>query len=439
VARPGPTFIRPLVDFLHTEAAGGVVLVAATLAALVWANSPWDASYAALWDTRLVVGLGDHSLDLDLRTWVDDGLMALFFLVVGLEIKRELVEGELSDPRQAALPVVAAVGGMAVPALIYLAFNAGKDGAAGWGIPMATDIAFAVGLLAVLGQRVPANLRILLLTLAIADDLGAIIVIATVYSGGLNVGLFATAAALLGVMSILRRLHVRFMPAYVLLGAGVWLATYASGVSPTLAGVALGLLTPAAPFQRSRAVSDEAHRVADRTMDDPDPPDADAHHWLWLAGLSREAVSPLARLESLLHPWTSFVVVPVFALANAGVEIGAIAVDRPVAARVGVGIVAARIVGKMVGIAGAAWIAVRLGLVSLPRGVGWRHMVGLSAVAAVGFTVPLFVATLAYPDRGLVSAARIGLLVASVAAGLIGTAILATARKPGRSAQGQPL
>jgi NhaA family Na+:H+ antiporter len=431
--------LRPLQTFLATEAAGGVLLLVASIAAMAWANSPWSDSYESVWTTPLVFRLGSWGVVTDLRNAVNEGLMTLFFFVVALELKRELTTGELRQTRRAVLPVLGALGGMILPALIFLAINRASPASRGWGIPMATDIAFAVGLLAVLGQRVPANLRILLLTLAIADDLGAIIVIATVYSGGLNVGLFATAAALLGVMSILRRLHVRFMPAYVLLGAGVWLATYASGVSPTLAGVALGLLTPAAPFQRSRAVSEEAHRVADRTMDDPDPPDADAHHWLWLAGLSREAVSPLARLESLLHPWTSFVVVPVFALANAGVEIGAIAVDRPVAARVGVGIVAARIVGKMVGIAGAAWIAVRLGLVSLPRGVGWRHMVGLSAVAAVGFTVPLFVATLAYPDRGLVSAARIGLLVASVAAGLIGTAILATARKPGRSAQGQPL
>jgi NhaA family Na+:H+ antiporter len=297
--------LQPLQSFLAEEAAGGVFLLVATMVALAWANSPWRDSYQQLWGTNLTIGLGRWAISEDLGHWVNDGLLSLFFLVVGLEIKRELVTGELREAKAAALPVIAALGGMVVPALLYLAVNAGGEGVRGWGIPMATDTAFALGVLTLAARRAPANLKPFLLTLAIVDDIGAILVLALVYSGGITWGSLAVAFALCVSIFALERIGVRATAVYVVLGIAVWVATFESGIHPSIAGVALGLLTPAVPFQRPRAVSEEAHRVADETVDDPVPPDADAHHWLRLAWLSREAVSPLARLESTLHPWTS--------------------------------------------------------------------------------------------------------------------------------------
>jgi NhaA family Na+:H+ antiporter len=320
--RPVPRLVlQPLQTFLRTEEASGILLLAAAVAALLWANSPWRASYEALWHTQLTIGLDGWSLAEDLRHWVNDALMALFFMVVGLEIKRELTTGELRDPRAAALPAIAALGGMLIPALLYLAINQSGEPARGWGIPMATDIAFALGVLALVGRGLSAALKTFLLALAIVDDIGAILVIAVFYSGSIAVGPLLAAVGLLALILVLQRLQVRWTAVYVLLGVGVWLATFESGIHATIAGVALGLATPAVPFQRPKAVSLEAHRIAEDTVDDPVPPDADAHQWLHLAGLTREAVSPLARLEHLLHPWTSWVVIPVFALANAGVSI----------------------------------------------------------------------------------------------------------------------
>ncbi|MGZ8620789.1 MAG: Na+/H+ antiporter NhaA, partial [Actinomycetota bacterium] len=325
--RPLPRrVLRPLQTFLAEETSSGLLLLAATVVALVWVNSPWGETYERVWHVELGVRLGDWRIVEDLRHWVNDGLMTLFFLVVGLEIKRELTTGELRDPRAAALPVIAAVGGMVVPALLYVALNVGGEGSRGWGIPMATDIAFALGVLTLAARHAPAGLKPFLLTLAIVDDIGAILVIAIFYSTGISWSALGVAGLLLVAIVALQRIHVRATPAYLLLGVGVWLAVLQSGVHPTIAGVVLGVLTPSMPFQRPRAVSEEAHRTADETVDDPEPPDADAPQWLRLAELSREAVSPLARVEAALHPWTSALVVPVFALANAGVVLSVDAV-----------------------------------------------------------------------------------------------------------------
>ncbi|MGH2556907.1 MAG: Na+/H+ antiporter NhaA [Actinomycetota bacterium] len=290
------------------------------------------------------------SVSEDLRHWINDALMALFFFVVGLEIKRELLTGELRERRAAVLPAVAALGGMVVPALIYLSFNLGGEGARGWGIPMATDIAFALGVLAILSSGLPSSLKSFLLTLAIVDDIGAVIVIAIFYSEGISWEALGVAMGLLLLLMAFRRLQIRWTVVYVVLGVAVWLATFQSGVHATIAGVALGLVTPAVPFQRPRAVSEEARRVADDTVDDPFPPDADAHHWLHLSSLSREAVSPLARAQHLLHPWTSYLVIPVFALANAGVGLSGSALNRAITGRVTLGVVAGLVAGKILGI-----------------------------------------------------------------------------------------
>ncbi|MEA2704753.1 MAG: Na+:H+ antiporter, NhaA family, partial [Actinomycetota bacterium] len=329
--RGGPGALLPLAlrDFLRTETAGGLVLVVAAVVALVWANSPWAAGYERLWHTQIDLAIGTVGFSGDLRHLVNDGLMALFFFVVGLEIKRELVTGELRHWRTAALPAIAALGGMVVPALLYLgevALATGGTGQRGWGIPMATDIAFAVGVVALLGRRVPKSLELFLLTLAIVDDIGAILVIAVVYSDGISFTPLLAAALLVGAMALLRFRGVRWLPVYVLLGIGVWLACYESGVHATIAGALLGLLAPARP-------------VAPAKSD----------------------VSVAERLEHRLHPVTSFVVVPLFALANAGVVLKADALDAPGATGVALGVVLGLVVGTLLGVSLSAWLAVRLG------------------------------------------------------------------------------
>jgi len=407
---------RPVRQFLDTEASGGVVLLAAAVVALVWANSPWSAGYESLWSTELRLGLGDVQLVEDLRHWVNDALMAVFFFVVGLEIKRELVAGELRSPRTAALPAIAALGGMAVPALLYLAVNAGNAGADGWGIPMATDIAFAVGVVALLGSRVPAALKLFLLTLAIVDDIGAIVVIAAFYSGGVEPGALAVAAGAAVAVVALRWLRIDWPVAYIAVGVVLWLATYQSGVHATLAGVALGLLTPARPLAPELLTADWVSDLAD----DPSPEDL-----ALLRRVARTSVSPAERLQHDLHPVTSFVIVPLFALANAGVELDAGALEAPGATAVALGVGLGLVVGKLVGVAGASWLAVRLGIGRLPDGVTSRQVVGVAAVAGIGFTVSLFVAGLAFPSApALEDAAKLGILGASVVAALLGSAIL---------------
>ena len=378
-AGQGPVARRlavPLREFLDTEAAGGLVLLAATTVALLVANSAWSSAYEALWRTELAVEVGQWTLALDLRHWVNDGLMALFFFVVGLEIKRELAVGELHSLRNAALPVIAALGGMVLPALVFLAVNLGGDGARGWGIPMATDIAFALGVLALFGSRVPAGLKLLLLSVAIVDDVGAILVIAAFYSAGLAWGPLTMAVGLLAVIALLHRLGVVWWPIHVLLGVGVWLATYASGVHATIAGVALGLLMPTRPLVRR------------------------------------------------LHPWTSLAVVPLFALANAGVPLSRPSLAAAVGSAVTFGVVAGLVVGKLVGISGAAWLAVRLGIGALPEGVSGRQVRAVAAVAGIGFTVSLFIASLAYPNPALGDQARVGIVAGSLLAAAIGAVLL---------------
>jgi NhaA family Na+:H+ antiporter len=405
------------------------VLLAAALVALVWANSPFSGSYDRLWSTRIVVSGGGFAIREDLRYWANEGLMALFFLVAGLEIKREFLTGELRDRRAALLPVVAAAGGMAVPALIYLALNAGGAGARGWGVAMPTDLAFALGILALASRNAPPGLKPLVLTLAIVDDIGTIVVIALFYSGGIRWAPLALAGTLAVAILVVQRIHVRSGAVYAALGVGIWLAMQRSGVHPALAGVVVGLLTPAFPFQRPHTVSREAHRVADETVDDPSPPDADSHHWLRLSWLSREAVSPLGRIEHVLLPWVSFLVLPLFALANAGVRLTGGGLHVAIGSAVFAGIVLGRLVGKVVGITLAVWLLVRTGVARLPAGATWRHVVGIGCAASVPFTVSLFVAGLALPPS-LDAVARVGIIVSAIAGGLLGYLVLRSPRAP---------
>ncbi|HSH23362.1 MAG TPA: Na+/H+ antiporter NhaA [Acidimicrobiales bacterium] len=415
---PGRRLPRPVREFLHTESAGGVVLLVGALVALVWANSPWQHSYTSLWETEVRLEIGRLVVTESLRHWVNDGLMALFFFVVGLEIKRELVHGELRSLRTAALPIVGALGGMVVPALIYLAVNAGGPGVHGWGVPMATDIAFAVGVVALLGPRVPTSLKLFLLTLAVADDLGAIVVIALFYASGVDATALAVAAGLVVAIEVLRRAEVTWMPGFVVLGVGVWLATLASGVHATIAGVVMGLLTPAHPLAPARLAREWAEDLAD----EPTPEEL-----LGMTRLAKESVSVAERLAHHLHPLTSFVIVPIFALANAGVTLSPSALSAPGTSAVALGVALGLVAGKAIGITTASWLAVRLGLGALPSGVGWRHMAGIAAVAGIGFTVSLFVAGLAYDEEALEGAAKVGILAGSLVAAVGGSTVLASA------------
>ncbi len=420
--------VQPLTAFLHTEVASGLVLLGAALVALVWANSPWASVYERLWTTPFTVALGPLELSEDLRHWVNDGLMAVFFFIVGLEIKRELVLGELRDRRAAALPLVCAVGGMVVPAGLYALLNVGGPGSAGWGVPMATDIAFAVGVLALVGSRAPAGLKVFLLTLAIVDDLGAIAVIALFYSSGLSAQWLAGAAAVATGIVLMRRLRVRAAVPYAFAAGLLWLTVYSSGVHATIAGVIFAFLTPVRPFHLPEAVSGVAvghlQRVHGKVPDGIADEDEQAS-LLEVSRLTNEAVSPLARLEARWHPWSSFLVLPLFALANAGVELYSGVFREAVTEPVVLGIVVGLVLGKPLGIVAAAALAVRLRLSRLPPGMGWLELSGVGLLAGVGFTVAIFIAGLAFTDPERVAAAKVGILVASLLAGGLGALALA--------------
>jgi Na+:H+ antiporter, NhaA family len=417
----GPVFVRPLVDFLHTEAAGGIVLIGATLLALVWANSPWKESYADLWHTRLAIDFGGHVLDLDLREWINDGLMAVFFLVVGLEIKRELVDGELREPRRAATPAIAAIGGMVVPALIYTAVNVGGAGADGWGIPMATDIAMTVGVLSLLGRRVAPSLKLFLLALAIVDDIGAILVIAVFYAGDLQLDSLLAAIGLMLLVVVLRAVGVRSNVVYIAVGVALWLALHESGVHATLAGVFMGLMAPTQPFLQEELI--DAEQLANVSTV------VAARETVQMA---KASVSVVEWLEHRLHPITSFAVVPLFALANAGVPITLDAVGDAATGRVAYGVVLGLVIGKLVGVTAFTWLAIRLGLGELPQHAGWRGIVGIGALAGIGFTVSIFVTGLAFDDVALQNEAILGVVAASAIAAALGSAILSRAQRAPR-------
>ena len=415
---------RPVQQFLHVEAAGGIVLLAATIAALVWANSAWRAGYRSFFGTEIALTVGSFDLSLDLTHWINDGLMALFFLVVGLEIKREWVVGELRDRRAAALPMLGALGGMVAPAALYLLVNPSGPARAGWGIPMATDIAFALGVVSVLGRRVPTPLKVFLLTLAVVDDIGAIVVIAVAYTDELAPGWLAGGAALVLLVLALRRVHVVYQPVYVAVGLGLWLCAYEAGIHPTLACVIMGLLAPALPFQQQ--VPRGAVMAALGDEHEPTPDDARE-----AALLIRTSVPVTEELTRALHPWTSYVIVPLFALANAGIVLHADGITSP--EPVTLGVVLGLVVGKTIGITAACWLAARLGLGRLPTGTTWSQLVGIAMLAGIGFTVSLFVAGLAFDDVGLVDDAKTGILMASVLAAGLGSVVLSVAGRARRS------
>lgn len=415
---------RPVRNFLRIEAAGGLLLIVATVVALVWANSPWSHSYHELLETHISLHVGDLlHLDEPIEAWINDALMAIFFFVVGLEIKRELVAGELRDPRAAALPAIAAIGGMVVPALIFVAFASGGIGAAGWGIPMATDIAFAVGVVSLLGNRVPGAMKVFLLTLAIVDDIGAIAVIAIFYTEDLSTDWLLIAVGLTVLVVLMRLMRIWYIPVYVLVGFFLWLAVFESGIHATIAGVVLGLLTPAVPL-RGETPNDDVHVGAAISGRANATVVRRANFEL------KEQVSVAERLENMLHPFSSFLIIPIFALANAGIEISSDSLSNALSSDVTLGVVFGLVVGKLVGVSFATWIAVKSGISRLPRGASFTHVVGLAAIAGIGFTVSLFIAGLAFPaGSGAIDEAKLGILAASLLAAVIGSLILLRANE----------
>jgi Na+:H+ antiporter, NhaA family len=413
--------LSPVERFLAIEASSGILLLVAAAAALGWANSPWRAGYEALWHTPMGVRVGSFAFERDLHFLINDGLMVVFFFVVGLEIRREIDCGELSEVRRAALPAFAALGGMIVPACLFLAFNAGTPASVGWGVPMATDIAFAVGVLALLGKRVRPALRILLLALAVIDDLGAILVIALFYSSGINAVGLAVVAAGLAVLVAMQKLGVRSPLAYLVPGLVIWAGTYLTGVHPTLAGVVIGLLTPVRAWLGPGAFVDQAQAAAVIVNSQGAQPDHDAVRTR-LADLevaSRETFSPVERLQHTLHPWVAFFIMPVFALANSGVSLGEARLDAE-GQRVLAGVVLGLVLGKPIGVLGLSWLAVRLRLAALPTGVAWREVLVVGLVAGIGFTMALFIAGLAFPAAALIEVAKLGILCASALAAVVG-------------------
>lgn len=418
---------RPFRRFLEVEAAGGVLLLIATAIALIWANSPWSQSYVDLWHTDFELAIGSFHLGenhhINLEVLVNDALMVVFFFVVGLEIKRELVTGQLKDPRAAALPAMAALGGMVVPALVFVAFTSGTDASGGWGIPMATDIAFAVGVVSLLGDRINRSMKVFLLSLAIVDDIGAILVIALFYTDTLSLGWLLTAGIIVLIILALKRLRVWYIPLYILLGIALWLATFESGIHATIAGVVLGVITPAKPLQTKQ---EAAHWVQWMREKGDDLFGVDIHY---AAFHMRESTSVAERLETTLHPISSFVIIPTFALANAGVDLGGGVLGDAAGSRVTWGVGAGLVVGKIVGISLFTAIGQRLPFTTSPPGMTAMHRTGLAAVAGIGFTVSLFITGLAFDDESFIAESKIGILFASAIAGVIGLVLLKRACK----------
>lgn len=418
--RPGPAlrFAAPQVTpgvraFLANEAGSGAALLVAAMVALVWSNSPWEAGYFSLWETPTSLRLGDHELHMDLRHVINDGAMALFFLVLGLEIARELTAGELRSRRTVLVPALGAVGGMVVPIVLYLAANPSGEAARGWGIVMSSDTAFLLGVLALFGPRCPDQLRLFLLTLAVVDDVGAIGVLALFYTDHVSALPLALTGALIVLLLVLRWLGVWRLTPYIVVGLALWLAVHEAGVHPTLAGVVVGAVIPARPAQGDQL---QGMRIFGRAL--IEQPTATRARLAVLAASA--TVSANERLQRNLHPWSAYLVIPAFGLANAGVHLSGDVLRHAVRSPVTLGIILGLVVGKVVGITGASTIALRCGLGSLPGRVRYSHLVGGATLAGMGFTISLFITDLAFDDELLRDEAKIGILAGSLIAAALG-------------------
>ncbi|MCB0415988.1 MAG: Na+/H+ antiporter NhaA [Bdellovibrionales bacterium] len=429
------TIVSPIERFLALETSGGILLVVCTVIAMFWANSQWAESYHDFIHFPLAIKIGDFVLEKSLHHWVNDGLMVVFFYVVGLEIKRELVAGELSTPKKAALPMLAALGGMLVPAGIYALFNVGGPGAHGWGIPMATDIAFAVGIVTMLNKKVPFSLKIFLLALAIVDDLGAVIVIATFYTEQISTHALGIAALAIALISLLNLAGVRSFLIYILLSLVVWLGVLESGIHATIAGVIIGFLTPIQPFTDKKTLLKSIDELAEDLAKRIPNSNADALEKLELTNEIKDELhslgqnirdieSPLERLIHIFHPYVTFLIMPIFALVNAGVHIEHFNLADFFNQPVSVGVVLGLLLGKPIGVVLASIIAVKLNLGKLPNGANWYQMACMGVLAGIGFTMALFVSGLAFKSPELQMEAKLGILIASLLATIVGAIML---------------
>ena len=433
---PIELILKPINEFLHKEASGGILLIIFTIIALVWANTSFSDSYHNLWHTHITISLGNLlTLDYPLHYWINDGLMVIFFFTVGLEIKRELLVGELSSLQKASLPIAGALGGMIIPALLYTLINAGGNGAGGWGIPMATDIAFVVGIMALLGPRIPLTLKIFVLALAIADDIGAVLVIAVFYTAEISISALIVGAIVLVVLIILNRLGTKSLLAYSLLGIILWVAFLKSGVHATIAGVLLAFTIPASSRFDTKKFSDKVKEFIKHF-------DSTGDHWknvlnnaerqndvMAIESSCQKALTPLQRFEHGLHPWVSFLIIPIFALANAGVTLSGLNIFEALFSKISLGIILGLFIGKQIGIFGFSFLAVKLKLASLPQGVNWKNLYGAGILAGIGFTMSLFIASLAFNDPELLDLSKIGVLTGSVFSGILGFLFLKTSSK----------
>ncbi|MBW8687238.1 Na+/H+ antiporter NhaA [Chitinophaga rhizophila] len=430
---PIDRLLKPIHRFIHQEFTGGIVLFLAVIAAIIWANSAWHDSYHHLWETKLAVSFSDKALDVPLHIWINDGLMALFFFVIGLELKREFMAGELSSMKKASLPMVAALGGMLVPAAIYFLINQGRDSANGWGIPMATDIAFALALLSLAGKNIPSSIKVFLSALAVADDLGAVLVIALFYTASISFAPLLAGACLLMLMVGGNALGIRSTLFYLLVGIAVWLCFLFSGVHATIAGVLVAFTIPARTKINEQEYVSHLNAYS-KQFEDEIPLEgtlttAEQHRTIEkIKQLSLDAETPLQKIEYALHPWVAFVIMPLFALANAGMVIGSdffSSLGNPVSMGVATGL----LVGKFVGVLLFTWLMVRLKIASLPQYATWRHIAGVAMLAGVGFTMSLFITGLAFSSEQMIDQSKYGILISSLIAGTLGILVLKGAKQ----------
>jgi NhaA family Na+:H+ antiporter len=428
---PIEVLLKPINEFLHREASGGILLIICTIIALAWANSPWSEIYHNLWHTYLTINLGSLlNLDYTIHHWINDGLMAIFFFTVGLEIKRELLVGELSTAQKASLPIAGALGGMIVPAIIYVFFNSGGEGSRGWGIPMATDIAFVVGIMALLGPRIPLTLKIFVLALAIADDIGAVLVIALFYTAEISVTALAIAGFVFLILTILNKLGSKSLTAYAILGIILWLAFLKSGVHATIAGVLFAFTIPAYSRYNTKKFSERVRDLINKFDSVGDHGDNVLNNQnrqtdvLAIEESCERVMTPLQRFEHDLHPWVAFFIIPVFALANAGVTIGGMDIVGALTSPISLGIIIGLFIGKQIGIFGFSFLAVKFKLASLPQGINWKNLYGAGILAGIGFTMSLFIAGLAFINPELLDLAKIGVLSGSLISGIVGYIML---------------
>ncbi len=422
-------FVLPVQRFIQMEASGGILLLLCAVAAIVWANSPFSAAYFHLWETHIALEIGHSMISMHLMHWINDGLMVIFFFMVGLEIKREMLTGELASPKKAALPIMAAIGGMIVPALFYTLFNAGTASAGGWGIPMATDIAFALGVVILLGKRVPLALKIFLTALAIVDDLGAVLVIAFFYTAELNLTSLAIGGGFLAALVAINRMGVRRPAPYIVLGIGLWVAFLQSGVHATISGVLLALTIPSTRKMGAYAFMAASRDLAYKYMGMSEPNQKELKHGQEevvheLEHACKEVSSPLVRMEHALHGWVAFLIMPVFAFANAGVRFVGTDITAALTSHVTIGVIVGLFLGKQIGVTLFSWLSIRLGLAEMPSGTTWSQFYGVSLLAGIGFTMSLFVSNLAFTEAAMIDSAKLGILLASTIAGVAGWIML---------------